>query len=478
MKGDKLDSRTWLDRALYPQAVAIVGVSANPDDRRDYSGHRILRNFKVGGFKGRLYPINPRADNILGFKAYPSVTAVPDNIDLAIVAVPVGAIPAVLEDCTQAKITNVHICTSGFSESGLSEGMAIEARTRAIAARGGLHVVGPNSLGYTVPAIGMNMYEIPARDGPVAMLSQSGGHAQLMVYYGPVLDMGFSKVISYGNALVTDETDYLEYLREDPATGVICMYIEGTRNGRKLYELVRQAASVKPVVVWKGGVSPAGARATVTHTSSLAGDASVWDSFFKQTGAIRVHSIDEMADVVLTLLRVKNVSSKGIVVITGGGGQNVADADICAAEGLEFASLGDATQSRLAEILPPINQSTINPIDSPAALYDSQVLGPVLRILGEDATVNTVMLELTIFFQQRATPETKAAVISCIKGFLHDNPDKALVIGIRASELSGADGSALRSFFINEGLAAYGSLRSAARTLHRVSEYRRFREES
>lgn len=472
-----MDTRTWLDRAFYPQAVAIVGVSTQADDRRDYSGYRILRNFRDGGFTGRLYPINPHAESIMGFKAYPSVTAVPESIDLAIVAVPVRAVPAVLEDCSRAKIANIHICTSGFGESGLSEGMVIEARSREIAARGGLHVVGPNCLGYTVPAIGMNMYEAPTKDGPVAMLSQSGGHAQMMVFYGPMLDIGFSKVISYGNALVTDETDYLEYLREDPGTGIICMYIEGTRNGRKLLELVRQAAAVKPVVVWKGGASPAGARATVTHTSSLAGDATIWDSFFKQTGAIRVHSIDEMADVASTFLRIENVSSNGIVVITGGGGQNVADADICAAEGLEFAALSDATASRLAEVLPPINQSTINPIDSPSTLYNPQILKRILQILGDDPAVSTVIMEMTIFFQQRAAPETKAAVVACMKEFLHDYPDKALAIGIRGSELSGGDASALRSYFIQAGLAAYGSLRTAARALHRVSEYQRLRNE-
>ena len=180
----------------------------------------------------------------------------------------------------------------------------------------------------------------------------------------------------------------------------------------------------------------------------------------------------------MTFLRVKNVSSKGIVVITGGGGQNVANADICAAEGLEFASLGDATRSQLAEILPPLNQSTVNPIDSPAALYNPQILQRITRILGDDAAVSTLMLEMTIFFQQRATPETKAAVVACISDFQRDYPDKAAVIAIRGSELSGGDASALRSYFIHAGLAAYGSLRSAGRALRRVNEYQCFRSGS
>jgi len=466
-----MESQSWLDKAFNPQAVAIVGASNHADDRRDYNGHRILRVLSSGSFRGRLYPINPRADSVLGLKAYPSVVSVPEPLDLAIVAVPARSVPAVLEECRQAGVTNIHICTSGFGETGESEGRIIEAQVRRIADQGGLHVVGPNCLGYTVPAVGLNMYDTPAKDGPIAMLSQSGGHAQTLVAYGPILNIGFSKVISYGNALTTDATHYLEYLIEDPDTEIICMYIEGTRNGQKLCELVRKAVSAKPVVIWKGGTSSFGARAAATHTSSMAGNLSVWNSFFRQTGAIRVHSIDEMADVVLTFLRLRSVSRSGIVVITGGGGQNVANGDLCAEEGLELAILGDDTRTNLEQLLPPVNQSTVNPIDSPAALYSPEILHQVMQILGSDPNVRTVILEMSIFFQQRATPEVKSAIRKCIAGFNSDYPGKAAVVAVRGSELSGGDASALRSAFIEPGITAYGSLRSASRALYRLGLY-------
>jgi len=462
-----MENQSWLDKAFNPQAVAIVGVSVNADERRDFSGHRILRVLKDGNFSGRLYPINPHADSILGVRAYPSVVSVPEPLDLAIVAVPARSVPVVLEECRQAGITNIHICSSGFGESGESEGRIIEAEVKRIANQGGLHVIGPNCLGYTVPAIGLNMYDTPAKDGPVAMISQSGGHAQTLVAYGPLLDIGFSKVISYGNALITDATHYLEYLIEDPNTKIICMYIEGTTHGQKLRQLVRQAALTKHIIIWKGGVSPFGARAAATHTSSLAGNSSVWSSFFRQTGAIRVHSIDEMADVVVTFLRLRSVSRNGIVVMTGGGGQNVADGDLCAEEGLELATLSDGAAARLRKLLPPVNQSTVNPIDSPAALYDPQLLHQVMQVLGSDANVTTVILEMSIFFQQRATPEVKSAIRNCITRFNSDYPTKAAVVAIRGSELNGGDASALRRDFVQSGITAYGSLRSASRALYR-----------
>ncbi len=465
-----------LDRAFHARAVAIVGVSrddANPPP--GYTGLKILRLLRDAGFPGRLYPINPRATVIDGLPVFASVRAIPGPVDLVIVTIPAQGVPAVLEDCLAAGVVNVHVCSAGFSETGLTEGREAEDRLKEIASRGRLRVVGPNCLGYHVPASRMNMYqEVRLLGGPVAFLSQSGGHAQDYVGYGPHLGIGFSKVVSYGNALLMDATDFLQYLADDEETQVICLYLEGTRNGPKLRMLAREIGRSKPIIMWKGGLTSQGARAAKTHTSSLAGEGRVWEAFFRQTGVVQAGSIEEMADIAMTFLRLKPITRARAAVIVGGGGSNVANGDICAQEGVELPPLGPETRGRLLGLLSLVNQSVVNPIDSPAVPYNASLLRQVLEALTADPSVDLVILHMSTFFPKRATPEAIAAFKACVTDFGRRAPEKPVVVAIRGSDRMGAEAEAMLRDMRTAGITTYSSMRAACRALKRFADYHRF----
>ena len=473
------DMRADLQKAFNPKAVAIVGVSrddVNPPP--GYTGLRILRLLQAAGFEGRLYPINPKATTIADIQAYPSIRSVPEPLDLVIVTIPAPGVPQVLEDCVTTGAVNVHVCSAGFGETGEAEGKAIENKMREIASRGHLRIVGPNCLGYHVPAARLNMYqEVRLLQGPVAFLSQSGGHAQDYVGYGPALGIGFSKVVSYGNALMMDCTDFLEYLATDAETRIICLYLEGVKDGRRLIELAREVNRTKPIIVWKGGLTALGARAAVTHTASLTGDDRIWTAFFKQTGAIPVGSIEEMADATMTFLRLQPMLRARLAVIVGGGGSNVANGDICAQEGIEVPALSGETRIRLLKLLSLVNQSVVNPIDSPGVLYDPSLLRQVLESLGADPSVDLVILHISTFFRTRATAEVRARFKTCITDFCRQNPSKPVVVAVRGSDRMGVEAELTVREMREADITTYSSLRAACRALKRFTSYHTFKSQ-
>jgi acyl-CoA synthetase (NDP forming) len=282
---------------FYPRSVALVGVSANP---AGFGATGFLMQLRRVGFPGGIYPVNPKAAEIQGLKTYPDLKSIPEVVDLVTVAVPAPRVPEVLEDCIAAGVKNVHIFSSGFSETGEEEGQQLETRITEIIRRGGLRVVGPNCMGIYVPASKLTAFGAdPAGSGPVAFISQSGGHANFLTRYAQGLGIRFSKVISFGNACGLQALDFLEYLAEDTETKIITMYLEGIKNGNEFTRLVRAINRTKPVIVWKGGLTESGSRAVASHTGSLAGEGRVWDAFFAQTGAVRVNSLEEIVDVVM-----------------------------------------------------------------------------------------------------------------------------------------------------------------------------------
>ncbi len=440
-----------------------------------YTGLTFLHLLKQAGFEGRIYPVNPRASMIEGLKAYPSVTAIPEPLDLVIVAVPVASVPQVLEDCVAAGALNVQIATAGFSETGEPAGSEMEARMRDIAVRGGLRVVGPNCLGYHVPSARMQMYDqIVLTQGPVAFVSQSGGHGLIFVRLGPAHGIGFSKVISYGNALVMDSTDFLEYLATDPETQIICLYIEGVKDGRRLADLVRRINLSKPVIIWKGGLTRAGARAAATHTGSLAGDGQVWDAFFKQTGAIRVGSIEEMADIAMTILQLRPSPGGRVAVFGGGGGNNVATADICAEEGIDVPALSPATRARLLEFVSLVNQSVVNPMDTGSIFATVAALQRAMGTVAADPLIDVIIIHVGADFSKWFTPERMAEFKQCVSSFGRENPAGKPVVMAVQEQGKAAVAEELVQELRQAGITTYSSLRRACGALRRFASYHRF----
>lgn len=381
-----------LEVMAHPRSIAVIGVA------RTRSGafpgiFGCIRNF---GFPGRLYPINPKADEIDGLKAYPSLTVLPEPVDLVVVSVPAPHVPAALKDCIASGSKNVHIFSSGFKETGEAEGIRLQAELERIAAEGDLNIVGPNCMGMHVPKSRVLTWTAASEiSGPVGMVSQSGGNAQDFVNYAASrFGLHFSKVFSYGNALNLDSTDFLGYLAQDGETRIITMYLEGVKDGRKLLGMVAEINRTKPIVIIKGGLTESGARTVASHTGSLAGGEKIWRAFFKQTGAVQVGTLEEMAEVSLALHHLPPVKGRGVAILGTGGGVGVAAADSCAKVGLEMPGLPAELMARLREFIPPAGNMIRNPIDAHILLMNLNLLGPTLQLLSAQSYIDMFVISL------------------------------------------------------------------------------------
>lgn len=391
---DRNEIRAALDRMIHARAMAVVGASRPP--QHGFPGmYMCMRRF---GFPGRLYPVNPNVDEIEGVKTYPRVRDLPEPVDLVIVSVPARSVPMVLEECAATGNRNIHIFTSGFKETGEEEGIRLQNQMAEIACRGKLHIIGPNCMGLYVPASRLVTWVGASPiSGPVAFISQSGGNAEDFTNYTTSrYGIHFSKCISYGNALTLDATDFLDYLAHDEETRIITMYLEGVKDGRRFLECVSEVNRTKPIIVFKGGLTEAGARAVSSHTGSLAGGEKIWQAFFRQTGAIPVFSLEEMADVVLACRHLGSIPGNRVALLGIGGGIGVYVADTCARAGISLPPLSPGLVTRLRNLIPPAGTMIRNPIDAVPAFHHLPLLGDVLELLAASGEIDVFIVSLPL----------------------------------------------------------------------------------
>ena len=375
-----------------PRSHAVVGASA---DVTKFGG-RFIRVLLTFGYPGKLYPVNPRESDILGIKTFSRVTDIPEEVEFATITTPAPTVPAIVNECLAKGIKAVQILSSGFREVG-PEGQQLEEQITRTATRG-IRVIGPNCFGVYSPTGGLTILpggELPRESGTVAFLSQSGGYAIRGANRATGLGIRFSQVVSYGNACDINECDLLEYFYDDPKTKVILGYIEGPRDGRRFFHLLKEVCQRKPVIIWKGGLTGGGARAVASHTGSLAGEEMVWDGLFRQTGAIMVNSLDELIDTTLAFLYLPTYRGRRLTIIGGGGGIGVAAADTCERVGLSVPIFSPELQRRLATMVPPVGTSTPNPVDVGSPFPQPSALRSVLEtVLSEDKVDLAIVSEL------------------------------------------------------------------------------------
>ncbi len=355
-----------LESIVHPRSIAVVGVSKNADS----PGHDYLRSLIDFGFRGPVYPVHPREDEILGLAVHRSVREIPGEVDFVISCIPAEGVLELLEDCAAKGVRAVELFTGRFSETGRSEAAELERRVLERARTLGIRLIGPNCMGLHDPAWGLSFRpDLPKRAGPVAFLSQSGNNTTEVLLHADVRGLGFSTAVSYGNALDLDESDFLEYLARDARTSVIGAYIEGVRDGRRFLRALRSAASAKPVVVLKGGRTSAGARSARSHTAALAGSRQVWSAALRQADAVEAQHQEELLDLLVAfalLKRPAGASGRRVAIVGGGGGRGVQSADACVEVGLEVPPLPDAIREQLRERSPlwdwignPVDQSIL-----------------------------------------------------------------------------------------------------------------------
>jgi acyl-CoA synthetase (NDP forming) len=327
-----------------------------------------------------VYPINPRASEIAGLPAYPSLSAVPGDVEYVISCVPASAVLALIDESRAKGVRTLHLFTGRFGETGDAEAAALEREVQARAADAGIRLIGPNCMGVYDAAGGMAFRpDLPREPGDVAFLSQSGNNSIELMLHGASRGLRFSKVVSYGNALDLTEADFFDYLADDPDTRLVGAYIEGARDGRRLFEALRRCAAVKPVVILKGGRTGAGSRTAASHTAALAGRRQVWSAALRQAGAVEVDTFDELIDMLVAFAFLRGDVAVGelaaaVGVVGGGGGRAVQSADVCEEAGLRVPKLPEAIRTMLREKAPDLADWVDNPVDQ-SILAGSAVSG-------------------------------------------------------------------------------------------------------
>ena len=349
---------TSLERVFNPRSIAIIGASEVPGK----ASERRTRSLLEGGYEGEIYLINPRRVELFGRKAYPNIKDVNHEVDLVMVVVaPRFLVPAV-EDSVQMGAKGIIIITAGLGESG-EEGKRIESEILGIAEKGGTCIIGPNCSGMFSAKAQINLLGVPRlQKGPIAVLAQSGNVIDSLTHYAKIKGIGFSRIISLGNAIGVNFPDYIEYLKDDPETRAIITYMEGIKDGNRLVRVVRETVKEKPVVALKVGRSGAGARAAASHTGALAGDDVIVDAAFRQAGIVRVSNVDELFDMAEVFCNCPLPKGNRVAILSEGGGDNSIAADNAEIHGMAVPVLSKETQEKIKPFL-LAGMPASNPID-------------------------------------------------------------------------------------------------------------------
>ena len=370
-----------IDNILNARSVAVVGATRVGE----WGGGGFVGGLVEYGFKGKVYPINPKYDEIRGQKTYPSLSAVPGTIDYVISSIPAKYVPDMLEEAAAKKVKAVHLFTARLGETGRADAIELQNRILKMSRDYGFRLLGPNCMGVYYPAGGMSFHtDFPKESGRTGLISQSGMLAREIVLASPLRGTYFSKVFSYGNAIDLNECDFLEYLADDPDTDVIMMYIEGVKDGRRFIETLKRAVTVKPVIILKGGQGESGARATSSHTGSLAGASRVWNGVIAQTGAVTADSLDELVDLAAAFRLLPPVRGIRVGVTGGAGGSSVLAADQCEKAGLDVVPLPPALREELKNRGVSVWDWLGNPADLSIREDDSLSAKLVLELMAKD----------------------------------------------------------------------------------------------
>jgi acetyl coenzyme A synthetase (ADP forming)-like protein len=391
-----------------PRSVAVIGASAKPQSL----GRAVFANLLLAGYNGCVYPVNAKARSILGVRAYPRVTDVPDDIDLAVVLVPAGFVPQVLKDCGKKGVKGAIVISAGFREIG-SEGIELESQLEDIAQSHGIAVVGPNCFGVinTDPDVSLNATfarNFPLK-GKIAFVSQSGAVGVGALEYAAAEKIGFSKFVSIGNKVDINENHILEALADDPGTEVILLYLEALENPKDFVDLALKISEKKPILAVKSGRTKEGAKAAASHTGALSGSDEAYDSLFAQCGVLRVETLEELFRYGIAFADQPLPRGSRVAIVTNAGGPGIMATDAAVRHNLELASLDPKTQSILHSDLPP-TVSLKNPIDLIGDADESRYQLALQAVLSDDNVDGVI----TICVPQMAT-NLKAVSTTIVK---------------------------------------------------------------
>ncbi len=467
-----------LDAVFNPRSVAVTGASPGKQ------GQLFLDSFLASGFAGRVYAINSKGQEVSGMKAYKSVADLPEPVDYVVCCIPAPAVPGFVRECGARGVKTVSVFTAGFSETGTEEGQRLEKEAVRAARETGVRIIGPNCLGVYAPRIGFSYTsDFPRQGGSVAYICQSGGNSVYVTRAAGYRGVRFSKVISYGNACDINECDLLEYMIQDEDTEVVAIYIEGVRNGPRFYRALTQLARTKPVIVLKGGYTRAGARAAASHTGSLAGSDEVWDELLQQAGAIRVYSLEELVDVLVTVYLLPVPGGRRVGVFGGGGGATVLGADHWSEFGFVLPPLPRAIKEEIRASVPTEAGLILhNPLDLSGFAYSERFYGLVRRLLACDGFADLSVIHIGFGQAAWSSTSTFDAEIGAFRDAVIQlkseiNRPLALVIQYLITGWDWQKGvDDIQQGCARAGVPVYYSMASAARAIDRVLRHHEKRQ--
>lgn len=389
--GSLLKGRMDFNALFYPKSIAVIGASRTLNS----VGNDLVKNLVKQGYTGKIYPVNPSASEIYDLRVYHSVSEIPEQIDLALVAVPAKFVPQVVSESADRGARAAIVISAGFKEMGNA---ALEQELADICTKRGVALIGPNCLGVINPELHMNasFAGIMPSFGNIAFLSQSGALCSSILDYAKEFNLGFSKFMSIGNKACIDEVELLKYFAQDPQTKVIAMYVEQLENAQTFIEVAHQVTkgkNPKPIMILKSGRSTEGAAAIASHTGSLAGGDAAYEALFAQSGVIRANTIRELFEFIDIFSHNPLKTVNNVAIVTNAGGPGVITTDEVIASGLKLASISTHSEEKLKTFLPPAS-SVKNPID---VLGDAKAdrYQATLDVLCEDTGVDSLMVILT-----------------------------------------------------------------------------------
>jgi len=452
---------TNLDKIFKPRVVAILGAS----DVEGSVGYAVAANFVRGLFEGKAYLVNNHKAEILGVKAYPTIGAVPETVDLAIIATPAKTVCGVVEECGKAGVKGVVILSAGFKETGPA-GKALEDEIIKVAKKFDIRIVGPNCLGIIRPATRLNgtfLSKVP-KPGTVAFLSQSGALGSAILDTAIHENVGFSTFVSVGSMIDVDFGDLIDYFGSDPHTRSILMYVEGVTNARRFMSAARHFARTKPIVVVKAGRFRESAKAVASHTGSLSGEDAIYEAAFKRAGVVRVDEIADLFNAAEVLSTQPLPSGPRLAIITNAGGPGVMTTDALLARGGKVAELSPKTMERLNAALPAF-WSHGNPIDLIGDAGPERYRAALEACL-DDENVDGILILLTV--QAMINPLSVAeAIVEVLQSKTYQNKT------ILASFMGKTRVGEANSYFAGHNIPTYDSPEEGVKTYMTMYQYRR-----
>jgi acetyl-CoA synthetase (ADP-forming) len=460
--------RKWeaMDAIFKPSSVAVIGASDNPGKL----GSHVMRSLIEGKYPGKIFPINPGKDEILGIKTYPSLLQVPDRVDLSIIVLPAELVPKTIKECNEKGVKGIVLITAGFKEIEDRRGEVLQREITDLANQFGIKIIGPNTFGIVNLHLPLNASFTPefslVEKGGISFVSQSGGMSHLTAFLAMRDHIGFSKVVGLGNRCNVDFADMVEYLMEDAETKVIAMYLEGIDDPRRLIEVAKRTNGGKPIIAYKVGRSRTSDKASQFHTGSLAGKHEIYEGAFRQAGILTLGSSEELLDVAKALTISPLPEGNKVAVLSGQAGPGMAACDICEMEGLSLPPFSIETQKRIEVLLPPLAIRT-NPVDMGPAWYDSEAIKGIVEAVLEDKNIDATIL--CIMFASA----NRAAVGNLSNLFLQRGKDKPVICcnsspaGIWDEEIKRLE---------KMGIPNYPTPERAAKTLANLFRFKKMRE--